>query len=94
MNTHPAASPEAIAKRKATCAAKRAAKEQERGYPMPLVMTCNATGKVVRYTVPKYIEKKIAQFGSLEAWRKAYVCREAKPKDTHATQDSNAAEKI
>jgi hypothetical protein len=75
---HPAASPEAIAKRKATMLVKRQAKEQSRGYPMPLILKCKVTGHEVRYTVPKYIEKCIAKAGSLQALQDSYVSREGK----------------
>ena len=77
-STHPAATPEAIAKRMATMKAKREARQACRGYPMPLVLKCIVTGKVVKYTVPRYIEKRIAEAGGLENLYATYVSREGK----------------
>lgn len=97
MSTHPAASPEAVAKRKATMAAKREVREAERGYPIPLILTCHVTGKVVKYTVPGYIEKCIAKAGSLQALIDGYVSREGQKQVaqvTDAAQVSSAPDQI
>lgn len=70
--------PEAKAKRAATVATKRAAKAEERGYTLPLVLTCKVTGKSVKYTSASYIDKCVAKAGSLEALQANYVSREGK----------------
>ncbi len=70
--------PEAKAKRAATVATKREQKASERGYTLPLVLTCKVTGKAVKYTSAAYIDKCIAKAGSLEALQKNYVSREGK----------------
>jgi hypothetical protein len=67
--------PEAKAKRSATIATKRDEKTAERGYTLPLVLTCKVTGKSVKYTSASYIDKVIAKHGSLEALQKNYVSR-------------------
>jgi len=56
----------------------RAQRIAARGYALPLALTCNVTGKTVRYTSPSYIEKCISKYGSLEELRKHYVSREGK----------------
>ena len=70
--------PEAKAKRAATVATKREAKAAERGYTLPLVLTCKVTGKSGKYTSAAYIDKCIAKYGSLEALQTGYVSREGK----------------
>ena len=70
--------PEAKAKRAATVATKREDKAAERGYTLPLVLTCKVTGKSVKYTSAAYIDKCIAKAGSLEALQSNYVSREGK----------------
>ena len=75
---HPAANPQSIAKRKATMLERRLAKQARRGYPMPLILKCVVTGKEVRYTVPKYIEKVIAKAGSLDNLYKTFTSREGR----------------
>lgn len=50
----------------------------KRGYTLPLKLTCKVTGKEVAYTDPEYIDKRIAEFGSLEALQKNFVSREGK----------------
>ena len=77
-NTKNTQTPEAKAKRAATVATKREAKANERGYTLPLVLTCSVTGKSVKYTSAAYIDKCIAKAGSLEALQKTYVSREGK----------------
>ena len=66
---------EAKAKRSATIATKRDEKATERGYTLPLVLTCKVTGKAVKYTSASYIDKVIAKHGSLEALQKNYISR-------------------
>jgi hypothetical protein len=59
----------------------KAQKEASRGFPLPLVLTCTATGKVVKYTSLAYIRKLITKYGSIDAVRTGYVATEArKPK--------------
>ena len=69
---------EAKAKRAQTIATKRDEKAAERGYTLPLVLTCKVTGKAVKYTSASYIDKVIAKHGSLEALQKNYVSREGR----------------
>lgn len=57
---------------------KRAQKIADRGYTLPLVLTCTVTGQQVKYTSPSYIDKVIAKYGSLEALQKGFVSRAGK----------------
>jgi hypothetical protein len=66
------------AKRSATIEKNRAARIEERGFSLPLILTCVVTGKQVKYTSPAYINKTIARHGSLEALKKNYVSREGR----------------
>ena len=66
------------AKRAATVEKNRAARIADRGYALPLVLTCKVTGKSVKYTSPAYIEKVIAKYGSLELLQANYTSREGK----------------
>ena len=54
---------------------KRADKIADRGYALPLVLTCKVTGQQVKYTSPSYIDKVIAKHGSLEALQANFVSR-------------------
>jgi hypothetical protein len=65
-------------KRSATIEKNRTARIAERGYALPLVLTCKVTGKQVKYTSPSYIDKVIAKHGSLEALQKSFTCREGR----------------
>lgn len=65
-------------KRSATIEKNRASRIAERGYALPLVLTCKVTGKQVKYTSPSYIDKVIARAGSLEALQKSFTCREGR----------------
>ena len=65
-------------KRAATVASNRSARIAERGYSLPLVLTCKVTGKEVKYTSPTYIDKVIAKFGSLEKFQKEFVSRDGR----------------
>ena len=49
---------------------------------MSITLTCNKTGKQVTWHNKAIIAKKIAEYGSEDALRKAYVCREAKQSTT------------
>lgn len=67
------------AKRAATVEKNRATRIAERGYALPLILTCKVTGKTVKYTSPSYISKVLAKHGdSLEALQANYVSREGK----------------
>ena len=66
------------AKRTATIEKNRAARIAERGYSLPLVLTCKVTGKQVKYTSPSYIDKVIAKHGSLEALQANFTSREGR----------------
>lgn len=64
------------AKRAATVEKNRAARIAERGYALPLVLTCKVTGKSVKYTSPSYISKCLAKYGdSIERLKAEYVSR-------------------
>lgn len=67
------------AKRAATVEKNRAARIAERGYALPLVLTCKVTGKSVKYTSPSYIQKVLSKYNdSLEELQKNYVSREGR----------------
>ena len=66
------------AKRAATVEKNRAARIAERGYALPLVLTCKVTGKSVKYTSPSYIDKVIAKYGSLDELKANYTSREGR----------------
>ena len=59
-------------------AATKAEKEANRGFPLPLVLTCPVTGKTNKYTSLPYIRKLIAKYGSVEELKKSYVSSEGK----------------
>jgi len=56
----------------------KAKKEQDRGFPLPLLLTCTVTGKVNKYTSLAYIRKLIAKHGTVEEIRKVYVSAEGR----------------
>lgn len=56
----------------------KAKKEADRGFPLPLYLTCNLTGKTNKYTSLPYIRKLIAKHGSIEEVRKNYVSLEGR----------------
>lgn len=56
----------------------RLEKEKARGFPLPLLLTCTVTGKVVKYTSIPYIKKLIEKYGSIEAAQKSYVSLEGR----------------
>jgi len=65
-------------KRSATIEKNRSARIAERGFSLPLVLTCKVTGKQVKYTSPSYIDKVIAKHGSLELLQKNFTSREGR----------------
>jgi len=77
----PITNTEAVKKRR-TPSAKRAAtkaqKEQSRGFPLPLYLTCPVTKKTNKYTSLAYIRKLIAKHGTIEDVKKSYVSAEGK----------------
>lgn len=69
-------------KKKRASSAKRAAtkaqKETDRGFPLPLSLTCPITGKVNKYTSLPYIRKLIAKYGNIETLKQNYISNEGK----------------
>jgi len=59
-------------------AATKAQKEQSRGFPLPLYLTCPVTNKTNKYTSLAYIRKLIAKYGTVEKVKKNYVSAEGK----------------
>lgn len=82
MNTESTQDTEAPVKRRRAPSVKRAQtrtqKEQSRGFPLPLVLTCPVTGKVAKYTSLPYIRKLIAKYGNVEEIKKNYVSAEGR----------------
>ena len=78
------AAPSAAVKKRRSPSAKRAEtkarKESERGFPLPLTLTCTVTGKSVKYTSLSYIRKLIAKYGTVEELRTKYVSVEGRKK--------------
>ena len=72
----------ASVKRRRSPSAKRAEtkakKESDRGFPLPLLLTCPVTGKVNKYTSLTYIRKLVAKYGTVEEIRKNYVSAEGR----------------
>lgn len=67
------------AKRSATIEKNRQERIAQRGYALPLVLTCKVTGKEVKYTSPAYIDKVIAKHGgNLADLQKNFVSREGR----------------
>jgi hypothetical protein len=56
----------------------KAKKEQARGFPLPLLLTCTVSGKVCKYTSLPYIRKLITKYGTVEEIRKNYVSAETR----------------
>jgi len=52
---------------------------------MSIILTCNVTGKTVKWSNQSIIDAKIKEYGSLEAFQKAYVSRGAKRTTTSTT---------
>jgi len=87
MNTENTQTLEAPVKRRRAPSAKRALtraeKEKNRGFPLPLVLTCPVTGKVAKYTSLPYIRKLVEKYGGVEEIKKNYVSAEGrKAKET------------
>jgi hypothetical protein len=80
--TNPTNTIETSVKRRRAPSAKRAAtkaqKEQSRGFPLPLLLTCPVTNKTNKYTSLTYIRKLIAKYGTVEDLRKNYVSIEGR----------------
>lgn len=49
--------------------------------PNKLVLTCTVTGKTVTWTNKKIIQKKIDQYGSLDAFVSQFKCKGASKKE-------------
>lgn len=56
----------------------KAKKEVDRGFPLPLLLTCPVTGKTNKYTSLTYIRKLVAKYGTVEEIRKNYVSSEGR----------------
>lgn len=82
MNTENTQSQVLPVKRRRAPSAKRAQtraqKEQNRGFPLPLVLTCPVTGKTAKYTSLPYIRKLVEKYGSVEEIKKNYVSAEGR----------------
>jgi hypothetical protein len=59
-------------------AATKVQKEQSRGFPLPLYLTCPVTNKTNKYTSLAYIRKLITKHGTIEEVKKSYVSAEGK----------------
>ena len=59
-------------------AATKAQKEQSRGFPLPLYLTCPITNKTNKYTSLTYIRKLIAKYGTIEDVKTNYISAEGK----------------
>ena len=59
-------------------AATKAQKEQSRGFPLPLYLTCPVTKKTNKYTSLTYIRKLITKHGTIENVKNNYVSAEGK----------------
>lgn len=62
----------------------------ERGYVLPVRLTCRITGRTVAYTSPKYIDMKIKKYGSLNKLRKNFISREGQAKLKTTVNPSNS----
>ena len=56
--------------------------------PSKLVLTCTVTGKVVTWTNKAIIQKKIEEFGSLDAFVKQFKCKGAGKDNTNESVSS------
>jgi len=87
MNTENTQILETPIKRRRTPSTKRALtraeKEKNRGFPLPLVLTCPVTGKIAKYTSLPYIRKLVEKYGGVEEIKKNYVSEKGrKAKET------------
>lgn len=81
MNTESQPSETPVKRRRAPSAKRaqtRVQKEQSRGFPLPLVLTCPVTGKIAKYTSLPYIRKLIEKYGNVEEIKKNYVSVEGR----------------
>jgi hypothetical protein len=73
---------QSVEKKRRASSVKRATtkvqKEQSRGFPLPLYLTCPVTNKVNKYTSLQYIRKLIAKHGTIEDVKKSYISAEGK----------------
>jgi hypothetical protein len=53
----------------------------ENNYPVPLILTCKVTGKVVKYYSRPYIEDRITKAGSLDNLVNNFMAKGAKKKN-------------
>jgi len=74
--------PASLEKRRRAPSIKRATtkaqKEQTRGFPLPLYLTCPVTNKTNKYTSLSYIRKLIAKYGSIDELRVKYISIEGR----------------
>jgi hypothetical protein len=82
MNTENTQTLETPVKRRRAPSAKRAQtraeKEKNRGFPLPLTLTCPVTGKTAKYTSLPYIRKLVEKYGSVDEIKKNYVSAEGR----------------
>ena len=82
MNTENTQTLEAPVKRRRAPSAKRAQtraeKEKNRGFPLPLALTCPVTGKTAKYTSLPYIRKLVEKYGSVDEIKENYVSAEGR----------------
>jgi hypothetical protein len=72
---------EKVKKRRAPSVKRAATKQQKevnRGFPLPLLLTCPVTGKVNKYTSLPYIRKLLQKYGTIEGVRANYISNEGK----------------
>ncbi len=73
---------QSVIKRRRSPSVKRATtkakKEQDRGFPLPLILVCPVTGKTNKYTSLPYIRKLISKYGNIEEVRKNYISAEGR----------------
>lgn len=82
---------ETSAKRAATVQKNRQARIDERGYALPLVLTCKVTGSQVKYTSPAYVDKVVQKYGSLENLKTNFVSRAGRRQQAEAAKAAKAA---
>ena len=56
----------------------KARKESDRGFPLPLALTCIVTGLTIKYTSLPYIRKLLAKYQTLENLKATYVSVEGR----------------
>ena len=65
----------------------RVQKEENRGFPLPLILTCTVTGTSNKYTSLPYIRKLIAKHGNLDTLKKNYISNEGKKAQKNNNQN-------